>query len=270
MLERFWSEGWWRQFGVEDGFTDTQPNGLSTAFLMQAWSDSGCGGAGLDTGVILIRNSDWSRQFVEEALTYLTDEAKQVCNHYIPSIDQEAAVTSCSGRRIVGRRLACHLPAAAHCAQGLSAPQAHETRGGGPHRGCWVAGAAAHDCAACVQETMKATLKTWEPLLYEQNAVALLLQSPANLQRTAFEGGYCINCPWAHGHLSKLPFLKRFSECSFCTGTRNSREVKSRPHAAAPFRPPPPCSPPTPLLDQLRFPVSPQSTSVTKFCLILR
>ena len=34
--------------------------------------------AGLDTGVMLFRNSDWSRTFVDDALAYLGDEAKQV------------------------------------------------------------------------------------------------------------------------------------------------------------------------------------------------
>ena len=70
-------------------------------------------------------------------------------------------------------------------------------------------------------------MKTWEPLLYEQNAVAHLLQTPERLAHVDFETEYCINCAWAHGLQGKLPFLKRFSECSFCTGFRNSREVRS-------------------------------------------
>ena len=70
-------------------------------------------------------------------------------------------------------------------------------------------------------------MKTWEPLLYEQNAVAHLLQTPERLAHIDFETEYCINCAWAHGLQGKLPFLKRFSECSFCTGFRNSREVRS-------------------------------------------
>lgn len=56
--------------------------------------------------------------------------------------------------------------------------------------------------------------------------MAYLLQAPERLQRVGFEMEYCINCAWAHGLQGKLPFLKRFSECSFCTGFRNSREVR--------------------------------------------
>ncbi len=33
---------------------------------------------GLDTGVMLLRNSDWSREFVSDALAFLGDDAKQV------------------------------------------------------------------------------------------------------------------------------------------------------------------------------------------------
>jgi hypothetical protein len=33
---------------------------------------------GLDTGVMLFRNSDWSRTFVDDALAFLDNEAKQV------------------------------------------------------------------------------------------------------------------------------------------------------------------------------------------------
>jgi len=77
------------------------------------------------------------------------------------------------------------------------------------------------------QAELKTSLKTWEPLLYEQNAMVYLLRQPERLTRVAFESEYCINCAWAHGLQGKLPFLKRFSECSFCTGFRNSREVRS-------------------------------------------
>lgn len=105
---------------------------------------------GLDTGVLLMRNSEWSLGFVKEALSYLEDPLKQA--------------------------------------------------------------------------EMRLKLKTWEPLLWEQNAVALLLQSPENQKHTAFEREYCINCPWAHSIAGKLAFMKRFSECSFCSGHRNSRE----------------------------------------------
>ena len=34
--------------------------------------------AGLDTGVMLFRNTEWSRTFVDDALAYLRDEAQQV------------------------------------------------------------------------------------------------------------------------------------------------------------------------------------------------
>ena len=123
---------------------------------------------------------------------------------------------------------------------------------------------------ASAQAMLKRTLKTWEPLLFEQNAIAFLLQvglaflalfcvdtssnhfarsrhcscgmlliaqpfttpssvclqDPERLERVRFETEYCINCAWAHGLQGKLPFIKRFSECSFCTGFRNSREVR--------------------------------------------
>lgn len=105
---------------------------------------------GLDTGVMLLRNSDWSRAFVDDVLAFLTDTQKQ--------------------------------------------------------------------------ETLKQSLKTYEPLLHEQNAVALLLQDPERMEHVHFETEYCINCAWAHGLQGKLPFLKRFSECSFCNGFRNTRE----------------------------------------------
>jgi len=34
--------------------------------------------AGLDTGVLLLRNTDWSRALLDDALAFMTDEAKQV------------------------------------------------------------------------------------------------------------------------------------------------------------------------------------------------
>ena len=41
-----------------------------------------CAGyAGLDTGVLLLRNSDWSRAFVADALEFLTNKEKEVRAH---------------------------------------------------------------------------------------------------------------------------------------------------------------------------------------------
>ena len=90
-----------------------------------------------------------------------------------------------------------------------------------------VVGALARNRCLTLQTALRTSMKTWEPLLYEQNAVAHLLQTPERLAHVDFETEYCINCAWAHGLQGKLPFLKRFSECSFCTGFRNSREVRS-------------------------------------------
>ena len=71
-------------------------------------------------------------------------------------------------------------------------------------------------------------MRTWEPLMYEQNAVALLLRRPAWAERTLFEKDYCLACDWVHGLQGRAPFIKRFSECDFCRGVRNTREVGTR------------------------------------------
>ena len=69
-------------------------------------------------------------------------------------------------------------------------------------------------------------MRTWEPLAYEQNAVALLLRRPAWAERALFEKDYCLACDWVHGTQGRAPFIKRFSECDFCRGVRNTREVR--------------------------------------------
>jgi len=70
-------------------------------------------------------------------------------------------------------------------------------------------------------------MRTWEPLAYEQSAVALLLRRPAWAERALFEKDYCLACDWVHGTQGRAPFIKRFSECDFCRGVRNTREVRT-------------------------------------------
>lgn len=75
---------------------------------------------------------------------------------------------------------------------------------------------------------MKTQLKTWEPLLYGQNAVALLLRDEAWRLHTVFEEEFCLACDWVHGTQGRTPFIKQFSECDFCSGVRNTREVRKQ------------------------------------------
>lgn len=84
-------------------------------------------------------------------------------------------------------------------------------------------------CCARSQEELKTQLKTWEPLLYEQNGAALLLRDEAWHTRTVFEKEFCLACDWVHGTQGRTPFIKHFSECDFCHGVRNTREVRPRP-----------------------------------------
>ena len=86
--------------------------------------------------------------------------------------------------------------------------------------------------ALSLQEELKSELKTWEPLLYEQNGAAMLLRDELWRGRTVFEADFCLACDWVHGTQGRVPFIKRFSECDFCHGARNTREVRRRPAAA--------------------------------------
>ena len=77
-----------------------------------------------------------------------------------------------------------------------------------------------------LQDELKAKLQTWEPLLYEQNAVALVLRDATWREHAVFEKDYCLACDWVHGTQGAAAFIKRFSECDFCRGVRNTREVR--------------------------------------------
>ena len=107
---------------------------------------------------------------------------------------------------------------------------------GPPVWALWAPPAGAELCVRQVLETcggvqadLKVQLKTWEPLLYEQNAAALLLQNDTWRQHTVFEAEACLACDWVHGTQGRTPFVKAFSECDFCSGVRNTREVRAVP-----------------------------------------